>query len=184
MICFASQLLVLSSMLSIYIAQSSKSRQYHCAIDNILEAFYTINRQFSIRTYGEDSANGDLLSSKCLRNNILPYTLRNFNTGNEFDRFTLDESGMLTFDSVSSLKQFNNRVDLTNTLPKSFLFLVHCRTATLSQIAALDDTVILHFQYFLFEDEDYVRLMTFVWHTPRQCNVTQLIEVNKFNKNL
>lgn len=41
---------------------------------------------------------------------------------------------------------------------------------------------ILHFLYFIVEDDKSVRLLTFVWYTAEKCKKAQLIEVNSFSK--
>lgn len=119
--------------------------------------------------------------------------------------FSITHSGTLSFDSINSLINFNNNVIFANLYSKSFYFLVHCQKVTFKEIAALkerkhiftnkthiEDVLfdrmnsmegqILQFQYFLLEEESYIRLVTFVWYTPGKCNIQQLIEVNRFSK--
>jgi hypothetical protein len=38
-------------------------------------------------------------------------------------------------------------------------------------------------QYFVVDEEESIKLLTFVWYTKNACNVPQLIEVNRFDKN-
>lgn len=45
-----------------------------------------------------------------------------------------------------------------------------------------DFTEILRYQYFLIEEGNCWRILTFVWYTPESCDDLQLIEMNGFNK--
>lgn len=45
-----------------------------------------------------------------------------------------------------------------------------------------DLATVLQYQYFIVDDGDVIKLMTFVWFTATQCNVPQLIEINRFKK--
>lgn len=68
-----------------------------------------------------------------------------------------------------------------NKFPKQFQFFVILKNVTRSEISSLEDSEILHFQYFLLDDKFSIKLLTFVWYTPEKCATPQLKEVNKFN---
>lgn len=36
--------------------------------------------------------------------------------------------------------------------------------------------------YFIVEEGDWIRLLTFIWHTPGHCDDLRLVEVNRFDK--
>lgn len=121
-------------------------------------------------------------------------------------KYDLTDSAILTFNSLNSLIMFNQQVKLTNMFPKSHQFIVHCESSTRREISEIKEvqspllrtsvtelgpydlenlfksTEILHFQYFLVEEEDIFLYLTFVWYTRDHCNVPQLIEVNRFFK--
>lgn len=93
----------------------------------------------------------------------LPHKIRNFRKDNL--PIKIDDSGILLFNSITSVKDFNSKVKLTNVYPKKFQFFVHYKNATIDEIASLQDTTILQYQYFLVEEEEIINLMTFVWYT-------------------
>lgn len=41
---------------------------------------------------------------------------------------------------------------------------------------------IIEHEYFVVEEEETIRLLTFTWYTPEKCNEAQLVEVNSFDK--
>lgn len=137
------------------------------------------NQEITIVNYGCDAKVFDSIFSGYKKDK--PRKISNFN---EKSRLQISESAIMTFDSVNSLKSFNAKVQLKNDFSKKFKFFVYCQNATVDEIASLrpSNTNILHFEYFVVDAVDAIRLLTFVWYMPGQCNVTQLIEINRFNK--
>lgn len=115
--------------------------------------------------------------------------------------FEVNDSAVLLFDTFGSLFSFNLGVKLTNKHPKKFQFFVYCFNMTTDNVLSLVgpsfekkfSTQVFHghrlrimdiiqYQYFVVEGEDELRLMTFDWYRPENCNKPSLIEVNKFDK--
>lgn len=133
-----------------------------------------------------------------------PYKITNFNKSSSW--VNIEESAILTFQSVNSLIDFNKKTIFTNVYPKKMQFFVYCQDSTIEDILPLretsidrpifsinfgskpptsehfDRTDIIHHEYFVLETEGFFRLLTFVWYTPRKCNEPELIEINRFNK--
>lgn len=113
---------------------------------------------------------------------------------------TIENSGFLMFESIESLNSFNNKTEITNKYSASLQFFVFCEGATVKEISELKETFvlstmkypkrsflyqigsILQFQYFIVNEEKFLKLMTFVWYKPENCGQPQLIEVNRFDK--
>lgn len=93
------------------------------------------------------------------------------------------ESTVLLFDSVQTLKNFNSKAFLMNEFPKHLQFFVHCSKATVDEImtVASQSSEILPFQYFLVENENSLKILSFEVYATKKCDTT-LTEVNKFIK--
>jgi hypothetical protein len=46
----------------------------------------------------------------------------------------------------------------------------------------MDVSEIVHFQYFLVDERNFLKLFTFIWFSPSACGKQQIVEVNRFNK--
>lgn len=156
------------------------------AFENITKLLIESRSYFSIINYvsDDDVSASELAVLKSLKNEYRPCSVKTIesNKQDNFVRYEVDESAVITFGSSNSLEDFNSKAILTNDCPKRFLFFVYCKISTFASISSLSDSEILQFQYFLIEDEKFVTLNTFVWYTPEQCNVTQLVEINRFSK--
>lgn len=156
---------------------------------DIIESFKKENTEITIVNYDSefiDSVMPDIAQD-------LPFLIQNLNKSSA--QFNLMDSAVLTFSSVDSLIEFNRKVTFSNSFAKPMKFYVHCQRASFDEISLLNETKnletfnfeddfseIISFQYYLLEEGDYFRLLTFIWYAPGQCNVRQLIEVNKFSK--
>lgn len=178
----AVKLLLLRVLISVQCSNNKNLALLSGAINDVFKSFYLTNRELLMINFNKDSTIGSSLHPKSVKTNIFPLKVIDVPRSIQRDRFELNQSAILTFDSVIDLKNFNSQVQLTNRFHKAFQFFVHCQKCTSSDIATLSETTILQFQYFLIEDEDYIRLMTIVWYTPEKCRAQQLIEVNKFLK--
>lgn len=143
---------------------------------NISESLTKSNNDLSIVNYDSDDKLFDRLIPENCRN------VMNINQCVKGATCEVKNSALVTVKSVNSLKEFNSKVKLTNQYPKELQFFVLFHAATVSEIVAMEETEILQFQYFLVEEEDCIKLLTFVWYTPEKCNEKQLIEVNKLDK--
>lgn len=118
-----------------------------------------------------------------------------------FSIYELGESGILLFDSLETLKDFNYRAQLNDMTPSSLKFLIFCFRMTVDELKTLseantkarnahkkqmgfydDMNDILQHQYFVIEEKIVIIIMTFVWNTRKICHVPKLIEVNRFYK--
>lgn len=43
---------------------------------------------------------------------------------------------------------------------------------------------IIQYEYFIVEEEKSITILPFVWYIPEKCNVSQLVEVNTYDKSL
>lgn len=76
---------------------------------------------------------------KTLNKKSMPFRLENFNLDPE--TLALDHSAFVTFDSFDKLRDFNNKLDLTNDYFKPLQLFVFCQGAKASQLEALASDV-------------------------------------------
>lgn len=95
--------------------------------------------------------------------------------------FHLRDSSIMLFRSVSSFAK--ERLWYNSLSPNDVQYYIYIDSTTMEEIELIIKFTFPHqYSYFLFEEGDFIRLMTFVWYTPNKCSTPQLIEVNKFNK--
>lgn len=169
------------------------------AFKDISKTFYNLNREGSTINYSTDLETINAVVHRNSDDDVLPSKIKNIKLELDKQNYDLDDSAILSFDSFQSLSRFNEIVNLTNIFPKMFLFYVYCRDASIKDITSLKDadnlkrhgafdlffgralmTNILQYQYFIVNEENGFRLMTFVWQAPGKCE-PQLVEVNRFN---
>lgn len=157
-------------------SNSVSTSAFNLAFKAITSKVLESNGYVTIINFSEDSK---VISSL---DGTIPYQLSRMNRN--FDKFYLEISAIITFDTVDSFKSFNDKAILKNSFPKSFQFFIYCidSRSIEQQLKLVKDTTILRFLYFVVEEKDQISLMTFVWFTPRQCNLPQLVTINKFNK--
>lgn len=104
---------------------------------------------------------------------------------NEKELFWLDSSAIVLMTSVNSLKKFNDRTFLPASFSMQQQLFVYCRGGTFDEISRIETlrniTPIVQFEYFVIEEKKSIRLLTFLWYTPKKCDVAQLVEVNRFD---
>lgn len=154
------------------------------AFANITDALVTSSTLVSVITVGSDLKS---VTSAVLKQSFTvgePQYVRNFTTFEE--DVGLNNSAIVLVESMSQLIEFNENVNLTNNYSTPFQFFVYCHGATLEEISRLEENKetenIFQFEYFIIDQEDYIQLMTFVWHTKTECHRPQLFEVNRFAK--
>lgn len=171
-----------------------------CAFNSIVKTFSQISGEVMITNYGSvvDVVESVVIN---LKEENVPFRIRNFDTSGDENIFTVNESSIMTFDSVKKLNFFNSKVSLTNSYANPFKFYVHCENATFDDISLLkandilkrserkgigefqnEMTEILQFQYFIIDEASKMSLVTFVWYTPEKCSEPQLVEINSFDK--
>jgi hypothetical protein len=155
------------------------------------------NRQISIQNFGDNRKILESVLAGKSENSQL--TFRHQKLKKNQKNYKIDESGILIFDNLTSLSEFNFKTFFTNEGPKEWQFFVYIDKAKASGIKSAisetkffksvdsynleDRSEIINFQYFLIEEKDCFVLYTFVWYTQEKCNRQQLIKVNRFNKN-
>lgn len=150
------------------------------ALQNIKKNFFSSNKESEIINADLKVKIVENLLLKSCKDKEVSYKIRNLEDIR--GRVVLTTSAILIFDSLKTLKSFNKQAVLKNNYSKPFQFYVHVRDSTVDKISSLMETTILRFQYFLIEDADNIKLMTFVWYSPQMCKVPRLMEVDEFKK--
>lgn len=149
----------------------------NCAMENMTRDFFALNKEFSIIDFNSDIG---MITGK---NEHLPLRVIKIDKTKYQSFYKVRESAIMTFGVFQSVQSFNKKATLINTYSKPLRFIMYWQNASINEISHLEDTAILQYQYFLVDEPDYLKLMTFVWYTPQKCNTSQLIEVNRFDKN-
>jgi uncharacterized protein YfcZ (UPF0381/DUF406 family) len=155
------------------------------------------NRQVSIQNFGDNRKVLESVLAEKSENSQL--TIRHQKLKKNQTNYKIDDSGILIFDNLTSLSEFNYKTFFTNEGPKEWQFFVYIDKAKASEIKSAisetkvfkhadwynkeDRSEIVNFQYFLTEENECFVLYTFVWYTQEICGRQQLFEVNRFDKN-
>lgn len=153
-----------------------------CAFINITNNLSQLNRGLSVINAGLDGRYLSAVVLSHLKDDFIPLRMTNLKVNDTKVSYEVNESAIVTMETVDSLKIFNDKVKLLNRYPKSLTFYVYCRQSTFAELSVLKDSKILNFQYFIVDEDELIRLLTFVWYTPEGCKAPQLIEVNRFEK--
>jgi hypothetical protein len=168
-----------------------------CAFADIKKSFEPNNQKISIQDFSGKKKIIDSLLVENSKNSKLSFRYQKF--AKRQKSYQIDESGILIFDSLKTLSQFNYKSYFVNEGPKDWQFFVFIDKVKAKDIKSAiaetwifrrldfrmkrDRTEIIHFQYFLIEEGNFFVLYTFVWYTLKRCGRQQLVEVNRFNKN-
>lgn len=152
------------------------------AMKSLITAFFDSSREVVIKNFVNDRQVLDQAVLSNFKSETIPFKLIDYNNAGKFSNRTMKKSEILIFSAVDSLDNFNDNAEIEIKPAEIFLFLVLCLKATFEQLSNLKDSKILQFQYFIIEETEAFRLLTFVWYTAQKCNETQLIEVNRFDK--
>lgn len=152
-----------------FVTQDSKF-----VLEKLTQELMLSSGEFSIINFGTDS--------NIFRNiNHKPHRIVNIRQSEQI-KFAIDESSVLMFASFNLLRKFNDQYKFVNTYPKSFRFIVYCDKLSANDLATLSDSTMIQYQYFMVNEDDNIKLHTFVWYTAKKCGSPQLIEVNRFDK--
>lgn len=159
------------------------------AFENITSHLNKVDYDIFLVNYGKKV---DTLASsimKKLSEKEIPYNFKNLEAKvinvRNFSGYPMNGSGVLTFDSVEAFKNFSRAsIYYVNKFAKQFQFFVFCLDATFEDLNTLSDIRLKHFFSFLLEDDYSLKLMTFIWYFPGNCNISQLIKINRFIKTL
>lgn len=155
-----------------------KSSSLSFAFTKIVKFAHKLSGSIEIVNFG-DVRISELNVLHQFKEENLPFQLINLR-GDANSEITFRKSAILTVDSVNSLISINRRIIYKRTL----ILFVFCQEATVDDILMLEETYGTWNQYFVVEQENYIRLLTFVWYTPEACGKPQLIEVNRYDKKL
>jgi hypothetical protein len=161
-----------------------------------LHSFEEKNQQIVIQNFGENRKIVDQVLEKTSNGYQAAYR---YQTIHKHQSYKIDENGILIFNSLRSLGEFNRKTFFPNNGPKEWQFFVFIDKVTANEVQSIvaeknffkppnfsqseDRTEIIHFQYFLIDDGNFFVLYTFEWYTQDKCNEHQLVEVNRFVKN-
>jgi hypothetical protein len=152
-----------------------------CAFDEIINSIAERRREISIVNFGNDSK---IVNSIVPKESNLTFKVLN-RKAKKMEINYMNDSGILIFDSVQNLKDFNELVLFTNRGPQAYEFFIYCQNAKFKDIESLVEGKahkLLHLQYFLIDEKKSLKLLTFIWYSPETCDKKQLIEVNSFDK--
>lgn len=164
-------------LLILFIAKSFASddtRLSKFVLEKLTQELMLSSGEFSIINFGTDSNIFRSINHK-------PHRIVNIRQSEQI-KFPIDESSVLMFTSFNLLRKFNDQYKFVNTYPKSFRFIVYCDKLSTNDLATLSDSIMIQYQYFIVNEDDNIKLFTFVWYTAKNCGSPQLIEVNRFDK--
>lgn len=175
---------------------SIKSNSLPFALINVTQAFQDLNGVVNIINFESNYKLVDKFFEQNLKSQIVPYKVQNFGESFDLGLVNLSTSAILIFESIKSLEDFNDKVELSNVFPTSFSFFVYCHQAGYKDIESLNReksairmkffrkelTTIVQYQYFIIEEKHFIRFLTFSWYEKNKCGQRQLIEVNRFEK--
>lgn len=149
----------------------------------IAEALTATEREISMFNFkGKRSLLGDDIMRAAFKAKMSCH-LKNFNNSKDQEYFDFTRSSIMLFDSVVSFKK--ERKWTTKKVPNEIFLYIHFESATLKEIVKVGFMEFPHqFSYFLVEEDDVIRLMTFLWFTPEKCSEPQLVEINKFDRRM
>src|SRR5690349_4332841 len=189
---------------------------FSTAFENVTRHLFQLETRMFINNFGIDS---DTITSMILKNlneNAMPFQLKNLQLDTK--KILLDSSTLLTFNKFAFVREFNQKLSLTNEYFKPLQLFVYCQNITIRDIESLVLDVterakknkiiekvenwnktsgrvvhteerfksslldIIQYEYFLVEETNDIKLLTFVWFSPGKCSELSLIELNKFNK--
>jgi hypothetical protein len=167
-----------------------------CAFVDIYKSLEEKNRQIAVQSFSEKRK---IIKSVLAENSENPQlTFRHQKFEKNKKEYKINESGILIFDTLRALSEFNYKTSFANEGPKDWQFYVFVDKSKASEIkSAISETKILkgidyyshedrseivHFQFFVTEEKGFFILYTFDWFTRVKCNKHQLVEVNRFNK--
>src|SRR5690349_16835699 len=183
---------------------------FSTAFENVTRHLFQLETRMFINNYGVDSDTITAIALQKLNENAMPFQLENLKLDKE--KVLLDSSTFLTFREFSFVRDFNEKLKLTNEYFKPLQLFVYCQNVTIADIESLALDVaerakrinvtevitmmffkheisfksslfdIIQYEYFLVEEENDIRLLTFVWFSPEKCGELKLIELNKFKK--
>lgn len=154
--------------------------------DGLFKAFANISevlaKQNHLITVVVDSASSDALDFVFFKATAgFPHVVSMFRKERWF---RLKSSAIVLLASIKTLDMFNNSTILPSTFSMRQQLIIYSSDGTFDELARMGQrklSPINQYEYFVIEKEKSIRLLTFNWYLIKKCNVTQLVEVNKFD---
>lgn len=153
------------------------------AIAAVVRNFYAdSNNRFDIISYSDDhdKLNKIFKSVETKNCDYVPHKVMKIRRNES--AIKLNQSAVLLFDTINSLKDFNDKVRLENDYSRKLAFLTITLNASSQDLVKINKTLVTRHQNYLIEYDKYIGLETSSWYTSLACNTSQMIEVNRFNK--
>lgn len=106
--------------------------------------------------------------------------------------YEITTSTIVLLNTITSVQIFNEQVTTTSSFSTTHQLIIYFNDATVTDVLKMKEgsfmkdlnvkRLIIHHEYFLIEEENFIRLYTFEFFKPDKCNVAELVEVNRFNR--
>lgn len=143
-----------------------------------------------------DLASVDAIVLRNIKNKNIPFVMINVKTEQlrlrliknrryVKDYYSINDSAIITTDSVISLQKFldSSRAEMSL---RNLHFYVLCFNLNLEDILTIKRHLLIHqifkFFYYFVDEKHFIKLFTIIWLSPENCNLRQVIEVNRFVK--
>lgn len=161
----------------------SLSNSFESVTNKLLES----EREVFIFNFDMEWTLIDSIILKSLKNKNIPFRLLEARMyAPRLRRFFVNSSMILTLNSWISWSTFHIVYAdiLNNKFAKRVYFFVFCMNCTIEEISSLkvEPWKTLNIQYFMVNEQNSVKLVTFQWYSPVLCNELHLFEVNRFSK--
>src|SRR5690349_9792868 len=108
---------------------------FSTAFENVTRHLFQLETRMFINNYGVDTDTITSLFLNDLNKNTMPFQLKNLQL--EKEKILLDTSALLTFNNFAFVKEFNQKLKLTNEFFKPLQLFIYCQLATISDIESL-----------------------------------------------
>lgn len=115
-----------------------------------------------------------------LRGSMKP--AKHFFNRTDGSNLVLKESAVIVANSLLLLESINDKLQLLNQYPTHIQIVIVCPDVTFKEIETLLDSKFQHKVYFLIEEENSVKLLTFEWFTRNKCDGKELVVVNEYKE--
>lgn len=100
-----------------------------------------------------------------------PHVVSRFNS--KCEKFTLNSTAVVSLFSVKYLELFNNRASLLSTFSMQQQLIIFLQNETFEHLGMLatsrKEKPIIQHEYFVIEEKETIRLLTFLWYLPGMC---------------
>lgn len=174
-----------------------------CSFENLTQTLFEFKRRPQVINFGLDTKILDEIILKKLRQKNVPVQLENRSAKDAAELLyrNANESAFMTFDSTRTFYNFFIRTSFINNYFTPLLFYIYAFNASYNDFEVFKHGAMSYrnsrrgnlkleielmemknYIYFVVDEGNSIRLLTFIWHMPNRCNELQLIEVNRFDK--